>query len=64
MYCEKCGSQIDDDSVFCQKCGEKQLQEIETATAHSHPNKDVKKVLCLSSERFSKQLRQKSLQEF
>lgn len=43
MYCEKCGSQIDDDSVFCQKCGEKQLQEIETATAHSHPNKDVKK---------------------
>ncbi len=43
MYCEKCGAQIDDDSVFCQKCGEKQLQEIETATAHSHPNKDVKK---------------------
>lgn len=25
MYCEKCGSQIDDDSVFCQKCGEKQI---------------------------------------
>ena len=24
MYCEKCGAQIDDDSVFCQKCGEKQ----------------------------------------
>lgn len=24
MYCEKCGAQIDDDSVFCQNCGEKQ----------------------------------------
>lgn len=25
MYCEKCGTQIDDDSVFCQNCGEKQI---------------------------------------
>lgn len=24
MYCEKCGTQIDDDSVFCQNCGAKQ----------------------------------------
>ena len=25
MLCKKCGAQIDDDSVFCQKCGEKQI---------------------------------------
>ena len=25
MYCKKCGSQIDDDSIFCQNCGEKQI---------------------------------------
>lgn len=24
MYCKHCGSQISDDSVFCQKCGKKQ----------------------------------------
>ena len=24
MFCKKCGSQIDEDSVFCSKCGAKQ----------------------------------------
>ena len=28
MYCKKCSSSIDDDSAFCQKCGEKQEREI------------------------------------
>ena len=26
-YCIKCGEQINDDAVFCPKCGEKQTQE-------------------------------------
>lgn len=36
MICKKCGSQIDDDSVFCQKCGEKQIK-----TTDINSNKDV-----------------------
>ncbi len=31
MYCEKCGTQIDDDSVFCQKCGKKQTDTFNTS---------------------------------
>lgn len=30
MFCKKCGSQIDEDSVFCQKCGAKQTTILAT----------------------------------
>lgn len=47
MYCEKCGSQIDDDSVFCQKCGEKQINSDEKnnnipVAKKSRPNKKIR----------------------
>lgn len=43
MYCKKCGSQIDDDSMFCKKCGENQLQKTYKDSTYSYPDKDVKK---------------------
>ena len=30
MYCKKCGSQIDNDSVFCPKCGANQTTSLAT----------------------------------
>ena len=33
MFCEKCGSQIDDDSVFCQNCGKKQTKAIDIGSS-------------------------------
>lgn len=34
MFCKKCGAKIDDDALFCFKCGEK----TKTATAEKEPN--------------------------
>jgi hypothetical protein len=36
MYCKKCGFQIDDDSVFCQKCGKKQTCENDMVDIYSY----------------------------
>lgn len=38
MYCKKCGAQIDGDSVFCQKCGEKQTIISETKETYEKAN--------------------------
>lgn len=44
MYCEKCGAQIDDDSVFCQKCGEKQADAFDTSKEDNSESSETGKI--------------------
>lgn len=44
MYCEKCGSQIDDDSVFCSKCGGKQADIFGTSKNNNSESSDINKI--------------------
>lgn len=44
MYCEKCGAQIDDDSVFCQKCGEKQTDTFDTSREDNSESSQTDKI--------------------
>lgn len=39
MFCEKCGSQIDENSVFCPKCGKKQTKAIDISSNNEALNK-------------------------
>lgn len=42
MFCKHCGSQIDEDSVFCQKCGEKQTGVTPNNKTESEREKSIK----------------------
>lgn len=44
MYCEKCGAQIDDDSVFCQKCGKKQTDTFNTSMEDNSESSETGKI--------------------
>ncbi len=43
MYCKKCGNEIDNDSVFCSKCGEKLFSS--TNTTAERENKGLIAIL-------------------
>lgn len=42
MFCKHCGSHISDDSVFCQKCGKKQINNEENIKTESRTVKPEK----------------------
>lgn len=44
MYCKKCGAQIDDDSVFCQNCGEKQADAFDTSKEDNSESSETGKI--------------------
>lgn len=44
MYCEKCGAQIDEDSAFCPKCGEKQTDTFDTSKVNNSESSGTDKI--------------------
>ncbi len=43
MYCKKCGFQINDEAVFCQKCSKKQTNNEENIKRESRTVQNRKK---------------------
>ena len=52
MYCKKCGTKIDDDSIFCSKCGICLSNEI-SLTTNNEPKEEVPLVTQTEKERNS-----------
>lgn len=44
MYCKKCGAQIDEDSVFCEKCGEKQINTFDASEVNNSESSETDKI--------------------
>lgn len=44
MYCKKCGAQIDEDSVFCEKCGEKQINTFDALEVNNSESSETDKI--------------------
>lgn len=45
MFCKYCGTQIDDDSAFCQKCGKKLESSTEPVSIPENQDKEQKEVI-------------------
>ena len=43
MFCKYCGSEIEDNSKFCEKCGKKLDEAVPAAEAESHMKKKKSK---------------------